>query len=632
MCGITGFVDFTRQTGPEQLAQFARQMSDSLAHRGPDDSGVWVEAESGVALGHRRLSILDLSEQGHQPMISASGRYVLSYNGEIYNHGPLRETLQSLGRQFRGHSDTEVLLEAISAWGVAETLNRLIGMFAFAVWDRETKRLTLARDRIGIKPLYFAKAGELFLFGSELKSLRRHPSFRPEIDRDALALFLENGYIPAPCSIYRNVEKLQAGHFLEIPVQAESQSLEPRCYWSFKEIAETKAQSSDSSGDQLEQLHSLLKEAVRIRLVADVPVGTFLSGGIDSSLVTALAGQETGHQIRTFTIGFEESAYDESPFAQTVAGHLGLQQTLQIVTAAEAREVIPLLPAIYDEPFADSSQIPTYLISKLAREHVIVCLSGDGGDELFGGYQRYHHIDRIRNKLAWCPRSLRRPVGKLYDLLRNRWLRRRTEPGLAARISSAKADWELYCVLNRHWAEGNRVVIGGDAGRTAFSPAACWPDFNSFFQSMMAYDGQTYLPEDILCKVDRASMSHGLEVRVPLLDHRVVELAWSMPLHQKVGGGIGKLPLRRLLSRSLPAELFDRPKTGFGIPLGDWLRGPLRDWAEELLSEDRLRREDCLNPDPIREKWTEHLALKRNWQYLLWNVLMFQAWLLESAS
>lgn len=605
-------------------------MSQSLAHRGPDDSGIWHDADCGVALGHRRLSIVDLSPQGHQPMVSANGRFVLTYNGEIYNHKALRETLKTLGYEFRGHSDTEVLLEAISEWGVRDALNRLVGMFAFAVWDRKQQVLTLVRDRVGIKPLYFARFGSLFLFGSELKSFRKHAAFHPTIDRNALALFLENGYIPAPCSIYENVYKLKAGHLLEVSLRTENVALAPVCYWSFKDIAETHSRKANAADDQLEVLHSLLRESVRIRLVADVPVGTFLSGGIDSSLVTALAGQETGHAIRAFTMGFEEAAYDESPFAKVVAEHLRLQQTLQIVTAAQAREVIPLLPTIYDEPFADSSQIPTYLISKLAREHVIVCLSGDGGDELFGGYNRYHHINRIRNKLAWCPRSLLKPMAQVYDLLRNRWLRRRTEPGLAARVASAKADWELYSVLNRHWPVGSRVVIEGHAQKTAFSPADSWPEMDSFFQSMMAYDGETYLPEDILCKVDRASMAHGLEVRVPLLDHRLVELAWSIKQSQKVAGGISKLPLRQILSRYLPVGLFDRPKTGFGIPLGQWLSGPLRDWAEDLLSADRLRSEGYLHVAPVREKWQEHLAGTRDWQYHLWNVLMFQAWLQES--
>jgi asparagine synthase (glutamine-hydrolysing) len=630
MCGITGFVDFSRQTPPDQLSEIASSMSRTLTHRGPDDSGVWCDATVGIALGHRRLSIIDLSPEGHQPMVSASGRFILTYNGEIYNHNELRESLKTVGHQFRGHSDTEVLLEGLSEWGVAETLDRLIGMFAFAVWDRERQVLTLVRDRVGIKPLYFAWSGSLFLFGSELKSLSQHPGFHPAIDRNALALFLENGYIPAPCSIYENVHKLKAGHLLEVSLNTEDMPRVPRCYWSFKNIAETKSQSANGADDRLEQLHALLQESVRIRLVADVPVGTFLSGGIDSSLVTALAAKETGQKIRCFTMGFEEPRYDESPFAKTVAEHLGLKQTLRIVTAAHARQVIPFLPTVYDEPFADSSQIPTYLISKLAREEVIVCLSGDGGDELFGGYNRYHHIDRIRNKLAWCPRILRKPMVQLYDLVRNRWLRRRTEPGLAARIAAAEADWEFYSVLNRHWPQGSRVVIEGDAEKSAFSPSTCWPVVDTFFQRMMGYDGETYLPEDILCKVDRASMAHGLEVRVPLLDHRVVELAWSMPESQKVANGTGKLPLRKILSRYLPMESFHRPKTGFGIPLGEWLIGPLRDWAEDLLSVERLNREGYLHAAPVREKWREHLSGTRDWQYLLWNVLMFQAWLQES--
>ena len=633
MCGISGFWDFHRSTSPDELSKICRRMNNSLSHRGPDSSGIWTDADQGLALGHRRLSVIDLSAEGHQPMISADGRWVLNYNGEIYNHGELRESLAGAGCRFRGHSDTEVLLEAIARWGLRDTLPRIVGMFAFALWDRREQKLTLVRDRLGIKPLYLGWADSVFLFGSELKAFRQHPRFRADIDRNVLALFLENGYIPAPASIYQGVAKLPPGHLLELSAQSTANSVSPTCYWSLKDIGQTSAKTHSNKGeaDRLESLADRLRESIRIRLAADVPVGTFLSGGIDSSLVTAIAAAEAGPSLQTFTIGFEEQAYDESPFAKEVAHRLGVKQTVHIVSPAEALEVIPKLPAIYDEPFADSSQIPTFLISLLARREVIVCLSGDGGDELFGGYHRYRHIDRIRKKIAWCPRSLRRPLASLYDRVKNRWLKGRREPGLAARLAGTASDRELYSVLNRHWPDGRTVVLDGDPKRSAFDPDASWPGLEFFIENMMAYDSLTYLPEDILCKVDRASMSLGLEVRVPLLDHRVVEEAWSMPLEQKLSDGTGKLPLRKILSRDLPMELFDRPKMGFGIPLGQWLRGPLRDWAEDLLSTERLHREGWLRPAPIREKWEEHLSGRRDWHSLLWNVLMFQAWLQESA-
>jgi asparagine synthase (glutamine-hydrolysing) len=633
MCGISGFWDFERSASPEELAHISSRMKDSLSHRGPDSSGIWTDAEQGLALGHRRLSVIDLSVEGHQPMLSADERFVLIYNGEIYNHAELREQLKGTGCRFRGHSDTEVLLEAIARWGLRETIGRINGMFAFAVWDRRDRKLSLVRDRVGIKPMYYGWSGSVFLFASELKAFKQHLRFRPEIDRNVLALFMENGYIPSPSSIYREVFKLPPGHLLEIPATSDPDRAKPECYWSLKQIAQEAGHRSmvKNPAELLEALAERVRESVRMRLVADVPVGTFLSGGIDSSLVTAMAGAEADPSIRTFTIGFQEAAYDESPFAKEVAHRLGVEQMVQIVSPAEALEVIPRLPAIYDEPFADSSQIPTFLISQLARRHVIVCLSGDGGDELFGGYHRYQHIHRIRNKLLCCPRAIRKPLASLYDLVKNRWMKGQTEPGLAARIAAAGSDRELYSLLNRHWPAGSRVVIGGETAGTEFHPDSYWIGSGSFLENMMAYDSLTYLPEDILCKLDRASMSLGLEVRVPLLDHRIVELAWSMPLEQKLSGGVGKRPLRQILSRFLPAELFDRPKTGFGIPVGQWLRGPLRDWAEELLSAERLEREGWLQPGPIREKWEQHQTGKWDWQYLLWNVLMFQAWLQESA-
>jgi asparagine synthase (glutamine-hydrolysing) len=634
MCGITGFIDHSLQSSAQELSAIATRMADSLVHRGPDDSGVWSDAESGIAMGHRRLSIIDLSTQGRQPMVSADGRFVLVYNGEIYNHGQLRGDLQQNGCQFRGHSDTEVLLEAVAHWGLAKTLDRLNGMFAFAVWDRRKRRLTLVRDRLGIKPLYYGWFGRCFLFGSELKSLKKHPAFRGEIDRNVLPLFLENGYIPSPCCIYRNVEKLRPGHLLEIapPFNRETASL--RSYWPFRSVVADAAENGRclSPASRMEKLTELLSDAVQSRLAADVPVGAFLSGGIDSSLIVSLARNSGSSALgssalRTFTIGFEERENDESRYAAAIARHLGVEHTLHVVSPAEAQNVVQQIPTIYDEPFADSSQIPTFLVSKLAREQVTVCLSGDGGDELFGGYTRYGYIDRIRRKIAWCPHTLRKPLAQIYDLLRNRLLRRRTEPGMIARIAGAGNDRELYTMLNQHWSPGSLAAIEGDTGRSGFRPGDLWTNFGSFLENMMAYDTQMYLPDDILCKVDRASMAHGLEVRIPLLDHRVVEHAWTFPLHDKVAHGSGKLPLRNLLARFVPAEMFVRPKIGFGIPLGEWLRGPLRDWGESLLDADRIAQEGWLKPQAVRKKWDEHVSGKFHWEYHLWNVLMFQTWL-----
>jgi asparagine synthase (glutamine-hydrolysing) len=629
MCGITGFIDASRQFKPKELSRCVAKMSDQLLHRGPDGSGVWTDPELGIALGHRRLSIIDLSDMGSQPMISADGRFVLTYNGEIYNHKTLRQELEQEGCRFRGHSDTEVLLEAIARWGLEPTLERLNGMFAFAVWDRTDRRLSLVRDRVGIKPLYYGWAGTTFLFGSELSALREHPDFTGEIDRDSLALFLENGYVPSPCCIYRNVEKLRPGQLLEIAPPFTWETTSVRSYWSFRDVAATAAEHGRtlSPTARMQQMQELLTDSVKSRLMADVPVGAFLSGGIDSSVVVSVAANEGGVPLRTFTIGFEEPEFDESRAATATARHLGVEHILHIVTPTEAMQVIESIPEVFDEPFADPSQIPTYLVSKLAREHAVVCLSGDGGDELLGGYDRYSHLDNIRRKIARFPRRLRKPMGGLYDVLRNRLLRGRTESGLIARVTAAANDCELYSILHRHWDQGSLAVLDGNANRTHFRPTDLWTDFGSYFESMMAYDTQTYLPDDVLCKVDRASMAHGLEVRVPLLDHRIVEHAWTFPLDEKVEGGTGKQPLRKLLAEFVPKSLFDRPKIGFGIPLGKWLRGPLRDWAESLLDDNRLREEGWLQPEVVRKKWDEHLSEEFDWQYLLWNVLMFQTWL-----
>jgi asparagine synthase (glutamine-hydrolysing) len=619
MCGITGCYDLARQASNDELTAAAAAMSETLTHRGPDDSGVWTHAQTGVGLGHRRLSIIDLSAAGRQPMVSPCGRFVLVFNGEIYNFRELRGLLEKQEYPFRGRSDTEVLLAAIVVWGVRGAVARLNGMFAFAVWDAEERTLTLARDPVGIKPLYYGWFGSTLLFGSELKSLRRHPAFRGEIDRDALALFFEYGYIPSPCSIYRHVRKLSPGCLLTVSPQTGA-GAKPAAYWSIAEaIAEGKRNPFRGTPEEsAEAVGATLSDAVRRQMVADVPVGVFLSGGIDSSLVTAVAQAETGRPVQAFTIGFEEAAYDESPFARKIASHLKVDHHVQVATSAEAQAVIPLLPAIYDEPFADSSQVPTFLVSRLAREHVAVCLSGDGGDELFAGYDRYASVARIRRKIGWLPQPYRRHAGRIYERA-SRAVGRQTTPGWVSRVTAASSDFALYHELQLvQWREGEGVVIGSCAARAGFRPQELWPDLGAstraFVESMSAYDAAVYLPDDILTKVDRASMAVSLEVRVPLLDQRLVELAWRLPMTRKRAGAEGKLPLRALLARRVPPSLFDRPKMGFGVPIGQWLRGALRPWAEELLHPGRLAADGWLNPQPIREKWKEHVAGTRDWQ------------------
>jgi len=641
MCGIAGFI-FRRGT---DLEETCAAMSAALVHRGPDDSGLWVQRDTGLGLAHRRLAVVDLSPTGHQPMLSPSGRYVIAFNGEIYNHQTIRAQLRSSGRepQWRGSSDTETLLAAIEAWGIPSTLRRSVGMFALAVWDRERRRLTLARDRAGEKPLYYGLSGQAFLFGSELKALRAHPAFVGEIDRDSLALYLRYCYVPEPRSIFRGIYRLSPGTFLEVDERGAYAA--PATYWSAAETTERVPASQFAGGDAqaIEALDRVLGEAVALQMVADVPLGAFLSGGVDSSLIVALMQKQSSRKVRTFTIGFSEPAYDESGFARAVASHLGTDHTELIVTPKQAMEVIPRLSTIYDEPFGDSSQIPTYLVSQLARRHVTVALSGDAGDELFGGYNRYAWAKRL-----WGAMSFQRPVRQLtaraiHAVSPQAWARAFTyaKPLLPGRWQAAHmgdklhklADLihcsrpELYRNLVSHWPAPARVVIGGVEPATQLTQLMEDPGKRSFEECMMYWDLMTYLPGDILVKVDRAAMAVSLETRVPMLDHRVIEFAWSLPLHMRVRAGEGKWLMKRLLSRYVPPALTTRPKTGFGIPIDSWLRGSLREWAEDLLDESRLRREGFFDPAPIREKWHEHTASGRNWAYWLWDVLMFQSWL-----
>lgn len=650
MCGIAGLLS------PEGTdLSVALDMAAAIAHRGPDDQGLWVDQAAGIGLGHRRLSIIDLSPLGHQPMTSANGRYVIVFNGEIYNHAAMRAELDASGRGpiasgtgWRGHSDTETLLETIAVSGLETAIGRSVGMFALALWDRQERLLHLARDRFGEKPLYYGWVGHDFVFASELKAIRRHPRFANAISRTAIGLLAARTHIPAPLSIYEQLFKLPPGCILTVAPTAASRprrdppiedrgegGLSLRRYWCYRDVVRRGlADPILDEGEALAALETSLVQAIKGQSVADVPVGAFLSGGIDSSTVVALYQKHASIPVRTFSIGFAESGYDEAGYARAVARHLGTVHHERYVTAAEARDVIPLLPAMYDEPFADSSQIPTYLVSRFAREQVTVALSGDGGDELFGGYARHFMAPRLWRHLQLAPRMLRAMVGSpLGRLPPGFWnvARGRRAPHFGAKVQkalriagTARSFDDICRSFLDEWSVDPSPVLGvtGDGFDFDLDAGPGAPDA----LRMMYGDAVSYLPDDILCKVDRASMAVGLEARVPFLDHRLAATAARIPIEMKIRGGVGKRILRQLLYRQAPESLFERPKAGFAIPVGPWLKGPLRDWAEDLLEPRRMASEGYLDAAIVQERWRDHLAGRRDSTPALWAMLMFQAW------
>ncbi len=638
MCGIAGFLDASAAATAADAEARVEAMCRAIAHRGPDDGGSFVDAPAGIALGHRRLSIIDLSPLGHQPMASADGRFVITYNGEVYNFAELRAELVALGHRFRGGSDTEVMLAAFVAWGVEQAVTRFTGMFAIGVWDRQTRTLHLIRDRIGVKPLYWCERRGVVLFGSELKALMAHPAWQASIDIEAVAAFLRYSYVPAPATIFRDVKKLPPGTILTVRA-GEAPQITP--YWRLRDVVAGAAHHAPGDEEEAaDTLESILRDSVRGRMIADVPLGAFLSGGIDSSTVVALMQAQSTRKVRTFSIGFREPGYDEAQHAKAVAAHLGTDHTELYVTAREAIDVVPHLPEWFDEPFADSSQIPTYLVSAMTRKHVTVALSGDGGDELFAGYPRYHMFDRIWRRLGKAPHGLRSALGaaldrvpepvldRLFTLVPSR--RRPLNPGskvhrLSALLAEPTAD-ALAIELGAVWPLERPLVpqsTGACRLRTEEDLAGILPDPVS---RMQYYDTLGYLPDDIMTKVDRCSMAVALEAREPMLDHRLVEFAWTLPLRYKFDGRQSKRVLRRVLHRYVPPGLVERPKMGFSIPLGAWLRGALRGWADDLLSPTRLASDGILAPAEVRRLWDQHQAGTASRENVLWNVLMFQAW------
>tara|TARA_R110002049_G_scaffold15822_5_gene64212 strand:- start:53478 stop:55427 length:1950 start_codon:yes stop_codon:yes gene_type:complete len=645
MCGIAGALYSESKLKDDEFSSLMKAMGDTLVHRGPDDSGVWVNSANGIGLVHRRLSIIDLSPQGHQPMISGNGRYVIVFNGEIYNFKEIRRRLEKNGVKFTGHSDTETLLESIAAEGIEKTLANINGMFAFALWDREDDSLMLARDRIGKKPLYYGVCNGVFLFGSELKALKKHPDFDDEIDRAALGQFIQYSWLNGPASIYKKVNKLPPGTYLIISKSFKADLMQPVTYWSALESARLGQANlySGSYEEAVTHLEKLVADSVGHRMIADVELGALLSGGIDSSLVVSMMQAQSTRKVKTFSIGFHEATHNEAVHAKKIAEYLGTDHSELYVTPEECMEVIPQLPNMYDEPFGDVSQIPTYLVSRLANRDVKVVLSGDGGDELFAGYTRYFRCMQHWEKHENIPLFLRPAIGELMDYAaKTSWrllANTRTQEGVAgwrrlgaklekrARRIGAKSSLELFVRMMTRYKDITELVKMHDDSQTMLSNKEDWPTHADPILNMMLIDTLCYLPDDILVKVDRASMATSLEARCPLLDKEIAEFAWRLPHAMKVNQRGGKRILKDVLGKYLPTELTDRKKMGFGVPIGKWLRGPLRDWAEDLLNEEKIRQQGYMNEDIVQRLWKQHLSGWRNHNDILWSILMFQAWL-----
>lgn len=627
MCGIAGYVGPLAREHAGQAV--IRRMTDTLAHRGPDDAGVWVDVDSGVALGNRRLAVLDLSAEGHQPMSCACGRHVITYNGEVYNVPEIAVDLERTGISFRGHSDTELIVEAICAWGVRAVLERLNGMFAFAHWDRVTRRLDLARDRMGIKPLYYALHGDTLLFGSEIKALRAHPAFRGEIDRGALALYFQLDYIPAPHSIYKDVRKLPPATFVTVSADGSPGVSPPAGYWSLAQVAERGLRDplDATPAEAADRLEELLRDAVRRQMVADVPVGAFLSGGVDSASVAALMQAESSIPIRTFSIGFHDTDYDEAPYARRIAAHLGTDHNEFYVSPREFMDVIPKLPFLCDEPFAEPSQIPMYVLAEIARRQVTVVLTGDGGDELFCGYGWYPKIAQAWRLNRAIPRPLRAAAAAGLEGVLGRGLHGNRRSRKLQECLSAERPEDVYLSLRTSAWPRPESPVRGAARFPSFLPDLGRNSFADIRRRAMLLDTAVFLADHPLAKTDRATMAVGLEARVPLIDHRVVEFAWRLPMEMLVREGVLRWIQRQVLYRHVPRDLIDRPKVGFVVPMGEWMRGPLRNWAEELLDAGRLKREGFLDADRVRTAWREYLTGQVHWQRPLWGVLVFQQWL-----
>jgi asparagine synthase (glutamine-hydrolysing) len=634
VCGIAGYFTIHSRRSKDESTALAAKMADAMEHRGPDSSGVWVDEGIELALAHRRLSIIDLSINGSQPMHSRRGLYVIVFNGEIYNHRELRQELVSLGEVFRGHSDTEVILAGCETWGVERTIKRCVGMFAIALWDVRAKELHLIRDRMGEKPLYYGWQKDTFLFSSELKAMRKHPDFQGEIDRNALSLYFRHRYIPTPYSIYRNVHKLEPGTILRVPIgtafhEGTREDGEKRAYWSLKEAVEegdSKAYEGTVS-DAVSALEALLIQSIQGQMIADVPLGAFLSGGIDSSTVVALMQKLSTQPVNTFCIGFQEKGFDEAVDAKRVAQYLGCNHTELYVTPRQARETVPVMPQLYDEPFADPSQLPTFLVSQLARKDVTVSLSGDGGDELFYGYRTYSLLSQRWKIARWTHIEGRLVQNAVLKLLQWIWKADQRRLAVARSLLVSHTDIDLYRSMVSIISDPCGLVPHSHEPATVLTAKGSWPNIASRQNRVMALDALSYLPDDVLVKVDRAAMACSLETRIPLLDHRIVEFAFRLPFDVKFHQGITKWPLRQILFKHVPPRLVERPKKGFSLPLAGWLRGELKEWMRDSLHHDTIREDGILDVGTVEGYLSEHLSGRWDHSEILWNLLMFQCWL-----